>query len=135
MRYLGQCYMSIGRALAADGKEAEGIQSAGKAVHLLETLAAADHADTNFKSTEVAYARSALAETYSRLAVKPGIPQTSKIASWREARSWYQKSLDTWLLLKQKTPLGKFDAAQPDKIAIEIAKCDATLANLNASIP
>jgi hypothetical protein len=84
---------------------------------------------------KVAYARSALAETYSRLAVKPGIPQTSKIASWREARSWYQKSLDTWLLLKQKTPLGKFDAAQPDKIAIEIAKCDATLANLNASIP
>jgi eukaryotic-like serine/threonine-protein kinase len=135
MRYLGQCYMSIGRALAADGKEAEGIRSAGKAVHLLETLAAADHADTNFKSTEVAYARSALAETYSRLAVKPGVPETSKIASWREARSWYQKSLDTWLLLKKKAPLGRFDAAQPDKIKIEIAKCDAALAKLNANNP
>lgn len=132
-RYLGKCYMSIGLALAADGKAAQGIQSATTAVHLLETLAAADHADTNFKSAELAYAQSALAETYSQLAGKPGLPETSKIASWREARSWYQKSLDAWLLLKQQAPLGKFDAAQPDKIAAKVAGCDAALAKLNPS--
>lgn len=132
-RYLGKCYVSLGRALAADGKAAQGIQSARKAVEVLETLAAADHADTNFKPTELAYARSALAENYARLAVQPGIPEPSKIASWREARSWYQKSLDTWLLLTRKAPLGKFDADQPDKIAAKIASCDAALAKLHAS--
>ena len=135
MRYLGRCYMSIGTALAADGKVAQGIQSAQKAVRIFETLASADHTEIYFKSTDVAYANSALAETYWRLAVKPGTPEPSKIASWREARSWYQKSLDTWLLLKQRAPLGKFDEAQPDKITIEIAKCDGALAKLNASNP
>jgi eukaryotic-like serine/threonine-protein kinase len=135
MRYLGKCYMSLGRALAADGKPAQGIESARKAVLILGNVAAADRADTNFKLTDLAYAHSALAETYSRLAAHPSTPEPSKIASWREARSWYQKSLDIWLLLKQKAPLGKFDAAQPEKIAAEIASCDAALAKLNISNP
>jgi non-specific serine/threonine protein kinase/serine/threonine-protein kinase len=135
MRYLGRCYMSVGAALAAGGQEAQGIQSARKAIQILETLAAADRADTFFKPTDLAYARSALAEAYSRLAVKPGTPVPSRIADWREARDSYQKSLDTWLLLRKKAPLGKFDAAQPDKIIIEIAKCDTALAKLNAGKP
>lgn len=135
MRYLGKCYMSLGRALAADGRPAQGIESARKAVLILGTVAAADRADTNFKLTDLAYAHSALAETYSRLAAHPGTAEPTKTASWREARSWYQKSLDIWLLLKQKAPLGKFDAAQPEKIAAEIANCDAALAKLNISNP
>jgi hypothetical protein len=76
-----------------------------------------------------------LAEVYSRLAEQSRGPDASKIKNWRDARAWYQKSLDTWLLLQQKAPLGKFDAAQPDKIASEIAKCDASLAKLNARNP
>jgi hypothetical protein len=56
---------------------------------------------------------------------------TTKIASLREARSWYQRSLDTWLHLKGKAPLARWDATQPEKIAGEIAKCDAVLAELN----
>jgi tetratricopeptide (TPR) repeat protein len=131
MRYLSKCYMSIGTALAAEGKAAQGIQSARKALQIFEDLSAADHADTYYKAPDLAYARSALGEAYSRLAVQQGIPETSRIASWREARSWYQKSLDTWLLLKQKAPLARWDAAQPDKIAHEIARCDAALAKLH----
>lgn len=125
----------LGRALAADGRPAQGIESARKAVLILGTVAAADRADTNFKLTDLAYAHSALAETYSRLAAHPGTAEPTKTASWREARSWYQKSLDIWLLLKQKAPLGKFDAAQPEKIAAEIASCDAALAKRNISNP
>jgi len=131
MRYLSKCYMSIGTALAAEGKAAQGIQSARKALQIFEDLSAADHADTYYKAPDLAYARSALGEAYSRLAVQQGVPETSRIASWREARSWYQKSLDTWLLLKQKAPLAQWDAAQPDKIAHEIARCDAALAKLH----
>jgi hypothetical protein len=127
--------MSIGQALTAEGKPALGLQPARKAVQIFETLAAADRADTFFKNPDLAYARAALAETYSRLAVQPGLPETSKIAIWREARSWYQKSLDTWLLLKEKAPLAQLDAAQPDKIAGEIAHCDAALAKLDATNP
>jgi eukaryotic-like serine/threonine-protein kinase len=135
MRYLSRCYGSIGRALAEEGKANEGIQPARKSLQIIETLAAADRADTFFKATDLANARSTLADVYSRLAQQRGGSEASKITNWREARSWYQKSLDTWLLLKQKAPLGKFDAAQPEKIAAEIAKCDAALAKLNASNP
>ena len=132
MRYLGKCYMSIGRALAADGQAAQGVQSARQAVRILETLVAADHADTNFKPSDLAYARSAVAEAYSRLAEQPGVPKTSKIDDWREARSWYQQSLDTWLQLRQKAPLPSSDVKEPDKNAAAIAQCDAALAGLNA---
>ena len=135
MRYLSRCYWSVGTALAAEGKAALGIQPARKALQIIETLAAADRADTFYKSVDVANARSSLAEVYSRLAEQSRGSDASKIKNWREARAWYQKSLDTWLLLKKKAPLGKFDAAHPDKIVIEIAKCDAALAKLNASNP
>jgi serine/threonine protein kinase len=132
LRYVSKCYMSIGKALAAEGKAAQGIQSARKALRNLEALSAADQADTYYKAPELAYARSALGETYSRLAVQPGLSEASRFASWRKARSWYQESLDTWQLLKQKAPLARWDAAQPDKIAREIARCDAAIARLNA---
>jgi tetratricopeptide (TPR) repeat protein len=130
MRYLGKCYMSVGRALAAEGKASQGILSAGEAVRILEALVAADRADTAFKPSDLAYARSALGEAYSRLAQQSGRSKTAKIASWREARSWYQKSLDTWLRLKEKAPLAQFDAAQPDYISGEISRCNAALSKL-----
>ncbi len=132
MRYLGKCYMSVGKALAADGKPSQGIQSAREGVRILEALVAADRGDTAFKPSDLAYARSALAEAYSRLAQEHGRSVRHSIASWREARSWYEKSLDTWLQLKEKAPLAQFDAAQPDYISGEISRCNAALAKLTA---
>jgi eukaryotic-like serine/threonine-protein kinase len=133
MRYLGKSYMSMGKALAAEGKASEGIQSAREAVRILDALVTADRGDTAFKPSDLAYADSALAEAYSRLALQHGVSRDTQLASWREARSWYQKSLNTWLLLKQKAPLAKFDAAQPDQITTEISRCDAALSKLTAS--
>jgi non-specific serine/threonine protein kinase/serine/threonine-protein kinase len=132
MRYLGKSYMSMGKALAAEGKASEGIQSAREAVRILEALVAADRGDTAFKPSDLAYADSSLAEAYSRLAEQRGLSTTTKVASWREARSWYQKSLNTWLLLNQKAPLAKFDGAQPDQIAAQISRCDKALSKATA---
>jgi eukaryotic-like serine/threonine-protein kinase len=132
MRYLGTCYREIGKALAAEGRAAQGIQPARKALQIAENLAAADHADTFYKSADLAYARAALGEVYSRLAEQPGEPEAAQIRNWREARAWYQKSLGVWQLLGQEAPLAKFDAAQLDKIAGKLASCDAALAKLHA---
>lgn len=132
MRYLGKCYMSVGKALAADGKPSQGIESAHEAVRILAALVAADRGDTAFKPSDLAYARSALAEAYSRLAQEHGRSNAARVASWREARFWYEKSLGTWLLLKQKAPLAQFDAAQPDYISGEISRCNAALTKLTA---
>ncbi|MGB8580758.1 MAG: serine/threonine-protein kinase [Candidatus Sulfotelmatobacter sp.] len=132
MRYLGKCYMSVGKALAADGKPSQGILSAREGVRILEALVAADRGDTAFKPSDLAYARSALAEAYSRLAQEHGRSVAASIASWREARSWYEKSLETWLQLREKAPLAQFDAAQPDYISGEISRCNAALSKLTA---
>jgi eukaryotic-like serine/threonine-protein kinase len=133
MRYLGRCYGSIGKALAAEGNAPQGIPFVRNALQIAETLAAADRADTFYKSPDVASARSTLGDVYSRLAEQPGASAAAKIKNWREARDWYQKSLDAWLLLQQKAPLGKSDAAQPDKIAAKIVNCNAALTRLSGS--
>jgi serine/threonine protein kinase len=133
MRYLAMCYGGMARALAAEGKPSEGLEAARKSLEIFETQAAADHSDTFYKSTGVPNARATMAEIYVGLAQRRGASDTSMIENWRKARDWYQKSLDAWLLLKQRAPLAKPDATQLDKVDAEIAKCDAALAKLNAS--
>ena len=135
LRYVGKCYTGIGAALSATGKPAEGIRTARKAIQIFDSLAAADHADNFFKPVDLAYARSALADAYEFLAMTPGLSAPARLANWRQARSWYQQSLSTWGSIKQKAPLGQFDAAQPDRITRQIAACDSVLANLHADSP
>jgi serine/threonine protein kinase len=130
LRYVGKCYVGIGGALAALGKPIEGIQTTRKAIQIFDSLAGADHADAFFKPVDLAYARATVADAYKQLALTPGISQVSRLADWRAARSWYQQSMDTWLPLKRKGQLGLFDAAQPDKVARQLADCDAQLAKI-----
>ena len=133
MRYVAKCYMGIGTALAATGQPDKGIQTAHKAVQIFDSLAAADQADNFFKPVDLAYSRSALANAYEHLATTSGLSNALKISNWNLARSWYRQSLDTWLQLKKKTPLGRFDDEQPNLITHQIAICDAALAKLHAS--
>jgi eukaryotic-like serine/threonine-protein kinase len=131
-RYLGLCGGGIARALAAEGRTSEALEPARKALQIFQTLSAEDHADTYYKSTDVPNAYATLGEIYARSAEQRGASEASKIENWREARHWYQKSLDAWLVLKQRAPLAKNDSGLPENIADKIAQCDAALAKLNA---
>ena len=131
-RYFARCYMRIGMAHAAEGEPAEGIQSVRKSLQILEGLWATDQTDTYYKAPDIAYARSALGEAYSHLAMQPGAPEALRVANWREARSWYEKSLDIWVLLQSQAPLARWDSKQPDKIRGEIKKCDTALIALQS---
>ncbi len=133
LRYLGRCYGSKGAALAAQDNAAQGIESIRKAVQIFEALSSKDPSDTYFTLTDLANAYSGLAKAYSRLAVQPGTPDSARIASWQEARSWYERSLATWSRAQQKAQLGRFDAPEPGRIANEISQCDTALAKLRPS--
>jgi serine/threonine protein kinase len=135
MRYMGKCYVGIGAALAATGKPDQGIQTGFKALQIFDHLASADQGDNFFKPVDLAYARSALADSYQRMATTSGISQSAKIANWRAARSWYEQSLATWSTIKQRAQLGQFDTAQPGKIEHQIATCKTALAALHAGTP
>ena len=65
------------------------------------------------------------------VAAQPGASTAAKITSWREARFWYQYSLDLWMQLSQKAPLARSDATKPDKVRAEIARCNDALAKLD----
>ena len=132
MSYLGRCFMSRGIALAAEGKTHQAIESAERANRIFETLHATDATNTYNNLTELAHSRAALADVYSRLAVKPGVSDAVRTDSWRNARAWYVKSLALWLQAKQESPLSHFDSGEPDKITNEINKCDAALAHLSS---
>ncbi len=127
LRNLGKCYMSVGIALAESGNPTAGIQSAEKGNSILEALENKDSSHEQYKLIDVAYSRAAVGEGYERLALTRRLSAADRAAAWRNARAWYVKSLDMWSLSKQKAPLGKWDEAEPDRVAKEIAKCDTRL--------
>jgi len=126
-RYLGDCYMSRGVALAAKGKIAEGLESTRRANQIFETLSAGSASGDFYKLIDVAYSRSAVAEAYERQASSRGLSKFLRRESWRNARAWYERSLDAWSRAKSKGPLDRSDKAEPDRVAREIANCDAQL--------
>jgi non-specific serine/threonine protein kinase/serine/threonine-protein kinase len=46
---------------------------------------------------------------------------------WREAKQWYQRSLDLLLDLQKRGALSKDDADEPDRIRNELIKCELAL--------
>jgi len=119
----------IGDLSVRMGDSAKALQSYQEALQLLEALSTQDptNADVRFN----------LAQSYSKLGgvhVMLASPVTAPVGQrrehWRQARSWYQKSLDLWLDLRHRGTLNGPDADQPDRVTGEIARCDAALAKL-----
>jgi tetratricopeptide (TPR) repeat protein len=53
-----------------------------------------------------------------------------QIADWRDARRWYQQSLDTFQELQQQNKLPSDYAKKPSQMKKAIETCDAALAKL-----
>jgi non-specific serine/threonine protein kinase/serine/threonine-protein kinase len=68
-----------------------------------------------------------LGEAEAILGMNPRIPPARRTRHWREARSWYQRAFEIYNDLRAKGALRGKDSGEPDRIAREIAKCDAAL--------
>jgi len=68
-----------------------------------------------------------LGKQYAMLASDTKTPRSKRLDHWREARSWYQRSLNTLLELRDSGALAAAYAVKPDEAAREIARCDAAL--------
>ncbi len=68
-----------------------------------------------------------LGKVHTMLASDAKIPPAERIGHWREARGWYQRSLDAWLDRRHRGMINKDNANKPEEVAREIAKCDAAL--------
>lgn len=126
-QYVGRCHKDIGTTLVATGNIPEGLRS------IREAFSAYEELPENTQYLADAYA--AMGSAYSRLATKPGQSTAAQTTNWKRARAAYEKSLDLWLVSKSRNALTAFNLHEPDRIKIEVAKCDAALARLALRTP
>ena len=74
-------------------------------------------------------ARRDVASSYLRLGEAWGkkAERSKQSADWQQTRQWFQRSLDELQALKTRGALPKKDESELDKIAREMAKCEAAL--------
>jgi eukaryotic-like serine/threonine-protein kinase len=74
-----------------------------------------------------ASAHSLMGEAYSVLAKSQHASRKEAAQSWREARSWYEKSLAMWVDKNKRGELESEERDEQPKIENQIANCDAAL--------
>lgn len=141
-RDLALAYFEYANLLARSGRTAEALESYGKVVAIREVMSATD--PTNIRDRrDLAVSYSKLGELHSAIASDSKSTATKQIASWREARSWYQRSLDIVFDVREKgllpasgIQLGAMmspSSLKVENISNEIARCDGALARLQGS--
>jgi eukaryotic-like serine/threonine-protein kinase len=73
-----------------------------------------------------------IARLHERTALAGKGGPTVQLASWKEARSWYEKSSLMWGQVKNPGKLSPsgFDAGNPAQVTAKLAACDAAIAKL-----
>lgn len=97
-----------------------------KAVAIYEAVSRADPANESVREN-VAENLAWEAEAVAALASSADARPEARAKNWRDARSVYQRSLDILLDLRKRGVLSGAKAGEPDRVAAEIAKCDAAL--------
>ena len=129
-RYEGICLTGIGRVLVAGGQEVRGLKSIENGLTLLEQITPSDRSESVEKMENVADAYRAIGVAYSSEATRRHVLHNLRVVRWKKARAAYQKSLDVWLEVKARGALTAFSPHEPEKIAGDVAKCDAALNRL-----
>lgn len=129
-RKLSTSHELIGNLLLKTRDLAGALNSHQRALELREKLSATDPTNADFGS-DLALTCSELGAVQAAMASEPKTPKVERIAHWKEAKAHYQRSLDIWRRLqKQSALVNQTYKDQPDKIAKEMARCDAALAKL-----
>ena len=73
-----------------------------------------------------------MGEVNAAFAARPEDSPEVRLDRWREARSWFERSHDEFVSMRNEKLLWESDAGVPDDIAGEIAACDTAIAELVA---
>jgi tetratricopeptide (TPR) repeat protein len=119
---------SVYRAMSTVQSQADdlngAVDSVLQGIEIDEALVAASPMNAPARST-LAQLYLQLGASHAALATKAGASKQTE--QWRAARDAYQKSLNIYQDMKSRGTLSGTDAAKPDEVASEIAKCDAAL--------
>jgi len=122
--FAAEIHNGIGNALMKANGLPEAMKSYRRALAIFEKLSSEDPTEA-MKRRELARSYSNLGNAYAALASKA--PGNQRIENWRESRSNYQKSLDILLDMRNRGTLPALESGEPEKIAAEVARCDAAL--------
>lgn len=111
------------------GDAAEAIKLLNQSLLTLEKSFAASPSD-EIAHFRVGNVQQALGQGYAALASDDETSRQKRLADWRAARSWFQKSQEIYKALREAGKITGEDGARLDVVTEEIAKCDAAIARL-----
>ncbi|HYL84910.1 MAG TPA: serine/threonine-protein kinase [Candidatus Angelobacter sp.] len=128
-RLTGYIEMQIGRTLAKKGNLRGGLESLHHALSVFQDLAKRAPA-SNYVLYNFGNVYSEIAAVHVALASDSRRSTGQQAEQWKEARSWYEKSLDVWREVRSQGKLGGDEIGEPERLPGEIAKCDKAIARL-----
>jgi eukaryotic-like serine/threonine-protein kinase len=132
-RYIGYCYTHIGAVQSAMGRSTEAMINLHKGLDVAQQMQRGDNSGTYVTLPDIVDAYNAIALAYSRNAEQPHISRAKRIVRWNQARSAYQSSANTLLEAKRLGASESLIGPEQKRLTTELAKCDAKLAELNAT--
>lgn len=128
-RHIAISHQQIGDVLLARGNFAEAEEHYREAQTRLESLAGKDAANLEMsRALAGCYAR--FGKLHAALAAKMNVRQAEY---WRQARSWFERSLEVRQSKMPGSLLSPVDTQDKQRIMNELAACDAALAKLEAN--
>jgi non-specific serine/threonine protein kinase/serine/threonine-protein kinase len=123
--------MRLGVNLAQGGSAQEAMTLLERAAKLFEPVLAADPGGGNARSMQIGNTEG-FGHAFAALASDRRLPRETRLRHWREARSRFQEAYAFWVDMREKGAAVAADASRPEKLAREIAKCDAALGAASA---
>jgi tetratricopeptide (TPR) repeat protein len=131
---LGSVYQRFGAMQAEVGQVDTALAYLRRALAIQESVLAKDPSNAMSRAF-IADSAAGLGNVYSKLASSAARSRHDRIRYLLEARSWYQRGYDLWLELRKRGSTTGDEAARPDDLARDIARCDAALTNLKTPPP
>lgn len=131
---LSACYEGIGDSQMAFGEAIMALASYREAITMREQLSAKDPENAEAR-TELASSYAKIGQAYIAVASNPKTRPANRAEEWREARSWLQRSLKLWTIMRDNGTLPGSDTSRPDSIATQIARCDSELEKFTHKLP
>jgi len=116
----------LGTSVAQEGDTEEAFRLLNRAAKLLEPVVARDSANLNTRS-HVADYNIGLGYVHAALGSNPAVARDARLGHWREAKARFQAGHAFWAEMRDSGATTGEEAAKPDALAREIAKCEAAL--------
>ena len=118
---LSQTYNNIGNVLAQSDKFPAALENYKLALSMREAHVKQNPAES-FMHGRLGETTFDLGDLYAKMAVQNG-----KTEHWREAKKWYQQSLEVWEALSTNGTLQGYQATKPEETLKAIEKCVSAL--------